>query len=126
MKTISILQIHYPELGKCQPYLGNEVDVCGLGEIPAFRWPCRSNKLYTIIFLDINPIGEKHPTYLAQGILWWRVDVPGCDIHSGKTIYGYQQPTPNFGAGKSKYAFFVYEQQPDPTDWSTDPPVSST
>lgn len=103
------------------------MDVCGLLSAPSLlRWKCSSGKLYTIFFIDINPYGAAHPTLGSQGILWWVVDVPGCNVAAGTTIYAYQPPTPCYGAGTGRYAILAYEQPSFPIDWSEEHTVSST
>lgn len=76
--------------------------------------------------VDLYPIGEDRPQLLSQRILWWVVDIPGCDIEKGTFIYEYMPPLPFYGAGKSKYAFLVYEQPSYQIDWDEEPYVKST
>lgn len=70
-------------------------------------------------------MGEAHRKLLSQGILWWVVDVPGCDIAKGKVLYAYQKPLPLYGAGFGKYTILVYEQPSYKIDWSEESVVSA-
>lgn len=116
----------YGNITRCQPYLGNEVDICGVLNPPTLKWDCKSERLYTIFLIDINPYGRAHPKVGHNGILWFVVDVPGCSVVTGKTLYQYQAPTPLYGAGKSRYAVLVYEQPSYKIDWSEEPIVATT
>lgn len=121
------LQVNYADIHKCQPHLGNEVNVCGLKHKPHdIKWKCRSDKKYTLFFVDLYPMGESHPKLLSQGILWWVVDIPGCNVPKGFQIYKYQSPLPLYSSGKDKYAFLAYEQPPYDIDWKEESLVSST
>lgn len=112
---------------RCQPHLGNDVDVCDLYEAPhKLKWKCHRDKKYTLYLVDLYPMGVAYPKLLSQGILWWVVDIPGCEVHNGYPIYEYQQPLPLYGTGKNKYAFLVYEQPPYEVDWTEETVVSST
>lgn len=117
----------YEGISHCQPNLGNDVDVCGLLSPPSrLRWKCNSYKLYTIFFIAIDPFGITRTKLGSQGILWWVVDIPNCNVSAGLTGYEYQPPLPVYGAGKSRYAILVYEQPQYPIDWSEEPTVSAT
>lgn len=118
----------YDDIEHCQPHLGNDVFVCDLGKAPRLRWNCNANKLYTIFFIDVNPLGTAsgRSALLSQGILWWVVDVPGCNVAGGKTLIAYQSPTPLYGAGPSRYVLLAYEQPNYQVDWSEEPIVSAT
>lgn len=120
------LQVEYNDIGDCQPNLGNEVDVCGLTEAPHLEWQCNSHKNYSIVLIDLYPLGETNAPLLQYGLLWWVVDIPGCKVAAGKTIKEYQQPLPLYGSGVNRYEFNVFEQQPYPIDWSEEPYVSAT
>lgn len=75
--------------------------------------------------IDIYPVGIGHPQLLTRGILWWMVDIPGCNVFDGKTIFDYQQPLPLYGSGANRYAFTIFEQPPYDIDWSEEPFVPS-
>lgn len=93
---------------------------------PSLEWNCQSDKLYTIFFVDLYPVGIKNPELLSQGILWWVVDVPGCNLNQGSTLFQYQQPLPLYGSGSDHYVFLIYEQPSYQIDWSEEPLVSAT
>lgn len=116
----------YENIKHCQPHLGNNVPVCDLDTAPYLRWKCDSKKLYTIFVIDVNPLGTTRPKLLAHGILWWVVNIPGCKVADGKTIFEYQSPTPLYGAGTGRYAYFAYEQPKYEIDWSDEQIVSAT
>lgn len=121
------MQVDYDDLHECQPHLGNEVNVCAVSELPTrLKWKCSRNKLYTLILIDLYPLGECRPLLLSQRISWWVVDIPGCDVASGLTLYQFQPPLPWYGAGKSKYVYLVYEQPKYAIDWSEEALVPST
>jgi len=121
------LEVDYKNLSRrCQPNLGNKVDLCALGEQPRLRWDCDSTKKYTVALIDVTPWGSKNPKVGAFGILWLLVDVPGCRLSAGTPISEYQTPTPLYGVGKMSYAFLVYEQPAYKIDWSEEPKVRST
>lgn len=111
---------------RCQPNLGNDVNVCGVCQEPALKWNCRLDKLYTVFLIDLYPLGEANPKLLSQGILWWVVNVPGCNVSAGLTGYAYQKPLPLYGAGKGIYVALVYEQPPYDVDWTDEDPVNAT
>lgn len=114
----------YEHNKSCQPYLGNNIDVCDVLAPPSeLKWNYKDDKLYTIFVIDINPLGTTRPTLLANGILWWIVDIPACNIDDGKTIFEYQAPIPFYGAGESRYVVLVYEQPDYEIDWSEEPIV---
>lgn len=118
--------MEYRELSDCQPYLGNYVNVCGLTDAPKLQWNCKSNKKYTIWLIDIYPLGESRPSLLARGVLWWVVDIPGCNVDAGKTLYEYQPPLPLYGSGQNLYAIGVFEQPEYDIDWSEESHVPAT
>lgn len=115
----------YRDLKNCQPHLGNNVDICGTLRHPRLRWRCNPNELYTILFIDIYPYGISRKKLGAYGIEWLVVNVPGCHVSKGKTLYEYQAPLPLKGAGQSRYAVLVYRQPAWTIDWSEEPIVSS-
>lgn len=118
--------MEYWGLPNCQPFLGNYVDVCGLTDAPQLKWKCNPNKLYTLWLIDVFPLGESRPSLLARGILWWVVDIPGCDVEAGMAIYEYQPPLPLYGSGRNLYAFGVFEQPSYQIDWSEEAYVPAT
>lgn len=125
----SIQQVEFTRLYKCQPNLGNDVDICGLIDPPSLvKWNCnpRLDKLYTLFFVDLYPLGIKSAPLLQFGILWWIVDIPQCDITHGTTLYEYQPPLPLYGTGKNRYAFALFEQPPYSIVWSEEQVVRST
>lgn len=73
--------------------------------------------------IDINPLGTTRPTLLANGILWWVVDVPDCNVTAGKTLFEYQAPLPLYGAGESRYVILAYEQPQYDIDWHEEPMI---
>lgn len=125
-RSYFFVQVFYPSLVTCQPYLGNVVNVCGTNKAPKLNWHCRNDRLYTVFFMEVFPLGLAHPKLMAQGILWWVVNVPVCDVARGRTLYAYQMPTPLFGAGKGPYVFLVYEQPSYTIDWSEEANVTET
>lgn len=118
--------MQYDNLDRCQPYLGNKVDICGILEQPGLQWKCSNAKKYTVLLIDINPYGVLNGNLGGFGILWFLVDVPGCRLSEGKSIFHYQAPTPLFGSGESPYAVLVYEQPEEEIDWSEEPEVMTT
>lgn len=119
--------MEYGSINHCQPNLGNDVFVCGVVSAPSrLKWNCSPDRFYTIFFIDINPYGTIRPKLGSQAILWWVVNIPGCNVGAGKTIFQYQSPLPLYGAGKSRYAMLVYEQPEYQIDWSDEPLVSRT
>lgn len=121
------LEVEYDELRTCQPDLGNEVNVCGVDVAPTrLKWTCARDKLYTLILIDLYPLGPANPTLLSEGILWLVVDIPRCSVADGLVLYQYQQPLPLYGSGKNKYVFLVYEQPAYSVDWVEVPVVTAT
>lgn len=84
------------------------------------------NKKYTLLFIDIHPLGITRPQLLAQGILWWVVDIVNCDLSGAFTLYEYQMPLPLYGSGTNEYAFLAYEQPDYQIDWTEESLVSAT
>jgi hypothetical protein len=125
---VSFVQVDYKNLSHhhCQPELGNELSVCGTINRPRLRWKCDPKKLYTVFLIDVNPYGLKHPKLGQAGILWLLVDVSGCRLSRGNTLFEYQAPTPLYGAiGPTRYVFLVYEQPAWAIDWSEVPRAKS-
>lgn len=121
------LEVEYEHISECQPRLGNEVDVCSTIAAPStLNWNCHSERLYTLLLIDVYPLGYNDKPLLSQGILWWVVDIPGCDIEEGTTLYEYQMPLPLCGSGQDKYVFLVYEQPQYDVDWSEEAHVTAT
>lgn len=126
INSVQYLQVDYEGLRDCQPLLGNYIDICGTARPPRLRWNCNRNKNYTIWIVDVHPLGAANPTLLSRGILWWVVDIPGCNVAAGKTLYEYQMPLPLYGSGQNLYAYGVFEQPPYQIDWSEEAYVSAT
>lgn len=121
------LDVEYDDIRKCQPHLGNEVNVCSLEDKPSrLKWRCHSERNYTLFLIDLNPLGSDYKDLLSHGILWWVVDIPACDIKKGTALYDYQMPTPLCGSGKLKYVYLVFEQPQYEVDWSEEADVTST
>lgn len=119
-------QLSYHDLHRCQPNLGNDVDICGVFNAPKhIRWNCKDNSLYTLFLIDINPLGTGRPELHSQGILWWVVDIPCSKVHDGRALFQYQQPFPLYGAGPSRYAILAYKQPNYKIDWSEEPFISA-
>lgn len=119
--------MEFAALQECQPNLGNYVDICGTipGPPNVIRWKCDPSRNYTLFFIDGFPLGVTRPTLLAQGILWWQVDIHRCDVDRGRALYEYQPPTVLFGSGKDKFLFLVYEQPRGFVDFSEEAFVPS-
>lgn len=124
--TELFLKVDYANLTKCQPNLGNEVNICNITQAPNIVWNCRKDQLYTLFLIDMHPLGDAQPAQLSEGILWWVVNIPGCEIAKGKSVYEYQPPLPLYGAGHGKYVFLVYEQPERVIDWSEEYQVTAT
>lgn len=118
--------MEHDDLHDCQPDLGNEVNVCGLTKAPNLKWNCDSTKLYTLFYVDLYPLGKANPLLLQYGLLWWVVNIPGCDVDAGKILYEYQQPLPLYGSGINRYAYGIFEQPSYEIDWSEEEYVSAT
>lgn len=121
-----LVEVTYANISHCQPLLGNDVDICGLLHQPTLKWNYKSSKLYTVFLIDITPYGPLHPEAGAFGIMWFLVNIPGCDLDAGTPLSFYQTPTPVYGAGPMRYAILVYEQPAYKIDWSEEPIVKTT
>lgn len=103
------------------------MDVCDVLTAPQhLKWNCNRNKLYTLFLVDLYPLGISNPDLLSQAILWWVVDIPGCNVNSGTTLYQYQPPLPLFGSGIDRYVFLVYQQPDYKIDFSEEHMLSAT
>lgn len=107
------------------PYLGTRIPPSNVAQPPFLSWDCRYNIYYTIICMDVTPLGPQNPSLLSTGIFWYVVDVPGCDLSNGTTLFQYHQPIPLDNTGYNTYTCVVYEQPSYSIEWY-EPHISST
>lgn len=103
-----LAEIWFPSGAK--GHLGNELTPTQTQHKPNVSWACDPHENYTVLLVDVEPLGAKTPL-LAEGRLLLVGNIKHCDYNKGETIIDYLQPLPLLGTGLCRYVVLVYKQR---------------
>ena len=72
---------------------------------PTVQYALVPDIFYTLVMQDSNAVTESHNV-----LHWVVVNIPGNNLHLGKTLLDYKGPAPPRNSGIHNYCFILYEQ----------------
>lgn len=78
-------------------------------DLPNIKFDAGEGNFYTLIMTDPDAPSRKEPT-LREVRHWTVVNIPGCKVTDGETLFEFIGSGPPEGTGLHRYVFLLYKQ----------------